>query len=269
MQTYTHYLSVRPPYDHQWIFDFLKRRAVPPYETVEGLCYRRCLGGSDTICVEWHDEGLRVQIPAGFEGEADELLNKVRRMFDLDANSKAIDASLAKHKILKPYMFAGGGLRVPGGWTGFEIGVRAILGQQVSVARATKLVTALVEHYSDNGQFPGAEQVALENPSHLGMPRKRGKAIQILAHQVSEGSLKLDEGCDFGTLRQGLIEVPGIGPWTAEYIAMRAAKDPDAFPEKDWVVLKTLAMTPREAKNLAELWRPWRAYALMYLWRGK
>jgi 3-methyladenine DNA glycosylase/8-oxoguanine DNA glycosylase len=268
-QTLTRYLTVHPPYDHLWIFDFLKRRAVPPYEIVEDLCYCRCLGGENFLRVEWIDNGLRVQIPAAFEANTDELLNKVHRIFDLDADSALIDAMLGKHKALKPYMCSGGGLRVPGGWSGFELGVRAIFGQQVSVARATHLMTGLVEHYSADGQFPGADLLALDNPSHLGMPRKRGAAVQIMAQRVNEGVLNLDAGSDAGLMRQGLLDIPGIGPWTAEYIAMRAAKDPDAFPEKDWVVLKTLEMKPREAQNLAELWRPWRAYALMYLWRGK
>ncbi len=267
--TLIRHLTVHPPYDHLWVYDFLKRRAVPPYEAVEGLCYSRCLGGENYLQVEWIEDGLRVQIPVEFEAVTDELLSRVRRIFDLDANSAIIDAMLAKHKTLAPYMHAGGGLRVPGGWTGFELGVRAIFGQQVSVARATHLVTALVEHYSSDGQFPGADLIAMDNPSHLGMPRKRGKAVQILAQRVNEGVLNLDAGSDAGLMRQGLLEIPGIGPWTAEYIAMRAAKDPDAFPEKDWVVLKTLQMTPRESQNLSELWRPWRAYALMYLWRGK
>ena len=260
---------MRQPYDHHWVFEFLKRRAVPPYETVEGLCYRRCLGGENSLTVEWAGEGIRVQIPAPFTATADELIRKVRRLFDLNCDSNEIDASLAKHKILRPYMQAGGGLRVPGGWTGFEVSVRAILGQQVSVARATNLVAALVAHYSSDGQFPGADLLAQENPSHLGMPRKRGMAIQVLAQQVKEGVLDLDAGRDLTLMRQRLIAIPGIGPWTAEYIAMRAGGDPDAFPEKDWVVLKNLGLGARETKGLAEQWRPWRAYALMYLWRGK
>jgi len=262
-------LVVHQPYDHQWVFDFLRRRAVPPYETVEELCYRRCLGGEKVLEVEWTGERLRVRIPAPFTTQADELVRTVRRLFDLDTDSKKIDESLSKHEILRPYMVSGGGLRVPGGWSGFELGVRAILGQQVSVARATNLVAALVAHYSSDGQFPGADMLARENPSHLGMPRKRGLALQLLAQQVVEGALDLDVGCDLGLMRQRLIAIPGIGPWTAEYIAMRAGGDPDAFPEKDWVVLKNLGLGARKTKMIAEQWRPWRAYALMYLWRGK
>lgn len=282
-------LVVDPPYDPLWMFGFLEKRAVPPYEIVRGLCYQRHFGDACYLEVEWLKGALHVRIPASLAQDVDMLVAKVRNLFDLDADSQRIDDRLCAEKSLQPFFHAGGGLRVPGGWTGFEVGIRAILGQQVSVARATTLVAALVEYYSPDGfseggsgagsvsgsgdgsrleQFPSPEQVASENPSRIGMPRKRGLAVQMLAQNVCDGALLLEPGADSQALKTQLRSIPGIGPWTAEYIAMRAARDADAFPEKDWVVLKNLGMDTKQVQITAEGWRPWRAYALMYIWRG-
>ncbi|MBV1905536.1 MAG: helix-turn-helix domain-containing protein [Pseudomonadales bacterium] len=262
-------LPVRQPYDPAWIFGFLGKRAIPPYESVQGLCYKRSLGPGIHVQVDWQADGIRVQIPRACARNTGDLLCNVRRLFDLDADSRIIDDNLNAHSVLKPYLAAGGGLRVPGAWSGFEVGVRAIMGQQVSVQRATRLVSAFVDYYSADGQFPLPGVVAGENPSHLGMPRSRGLAIQILAQRVTSNELQLSDTCSFGSLREQLLAIPGIGPWTAEYIAMRCGRDPDAFPENDWVVRKHLSMSAKQTRLLAETWRPWRAYALMYLWRGK
>ncbi len=159
------------------------------------------------------------------------------------------------------------GLRVPGAWDGFETAVRAVLGQQVSVARATALADRLIERYGDGG-FPDAGALSQANPAEIGMPGKRGAAISLLAREVLADRLQLDECVDARSMQAALRAIPGIGPWTASYIALRVAKDPDAFPESDWVVLKMLDTTAAGARRCAERWAPWRGDALMYLWYG-
>jgi 3-methyladenine DNA glycosylase/8-oxoguanine DNA glycosylase len=144
--------------------------------------------------------------------------------------------------------------------------VRAVLGQQVSVARATALAAALCERFGA-GAFPGPRQLADADVAAIGMPGQRGAAIRDLARAVLEGVLTLDETADFETLAAALMARKGIGPWTAGYVGMRVAKDPDAFPDSDWVVLKSLGTTPARARRLARAWQPWRAYAVMLLWR--
>lgn len=159
------------------------------------------------------------------------------------------------------------GLRVPGAWDGFETAVRAVLGQQVSVARATTLAGALIERYGA-GAFPTPSALARANPAEIGMPGKRGAAISLLAREVLADRLQLDECGDADSLHEALCAIPGIGPWTASYVALRVAKDPNAFPESDWVVMKVLDTTAAGARRRAECWAPWRGYALMYLWYG-
>ena len=157
------------------------------------------------------------------------------------------------------------GLRVPGAWDGFETAVRAVLGQQVSVARGTALADEMVARYGQ-GVFPAPDEIMGQDVAELGMPGRRGRAVAELARRIHHGELSLDEGHPFEALQQALVDIDGIGPWTANYIRMRVAKDPDAFPDNDWVVLKQLDCSAAAARKLAADWRPWRAYALMYLW---
>jgi AraC family transcriptional regulator of adaptative response / DNA-3-methyladenine glycosylase II len=155
---------------------------------------------------------------------------------------------------------------VPGAWDGFETAVRAILGQQVSVARATTLAEILAERYG-GGAFPTPEALVDADVAAIGMPGQRGAAIRELARAITDGRLLLDEDGDAESLTAKLTGLKGIGPWTAGYIGMRVGRDPDAFVDSDWVVLKVLDTTAAQARKLAQSWRPWRAYAVMYLWR--
>ncbi len=158
-------------------------------------------------------------------------------------------------------------MRVPGAWDGFETAVRAILGQQVSVARATELAAKLIDWYG-NGSFPSPERLVAVTPAEIGMPGNRGRAISALAEAVVNRRLVLDESADNARLQSELCRISGIGPWTAAYAGMRIAKDPDAFPESDWVVMKMLDATRARVRRRAQAWSPWRAYAVMYLWWG-
>jgi AraC family transcriptional regulator of adaptative response / DNA-3-methyladenine glycosylase II len=261
-------LPLRQPYDQNWVLEFLARRSLANIEGVEDRrYYRRVPGrGGDhaEVSAELGEHHAVVTIPAAEARHAGRHLARIRRMFDLDADSATIDAHLAEHRVLSVRR---GGIRVPGAWDGFELAVRAVLGQQVSVARARDLANAMIERYGD-GTFPSPEQLASADVAALGMPGNRGRAISQLARGVIDGTLELHPGMDVGELRERLCAIAGIGPWTAEYVAMRAGRDPDAFPNSDWVVCKYLNATPAQARNLAASWRPWRAYALMYLWQA-
>ena len=262
-------LAVRRPYNSHWVFSYLARRALVGLEEVQGFSYKRRLAHGDHRCVEvlWENEGLTVNIPLALQGGMGDLLRRVRRTFDLDADSSVIDAHLAGDPRLGAAVRAAPGLRVPGAWDGFETAVRAVLGQQVSVARATRLAGMLVERYG-GGMFPAPGVLADANPAEIGMPGRRGEAIRRLAAAVDSGSLQLDECADSESLQESLRALPGIGPWTASYIALRVAGDPDAFPDSDWGVLKALGTGAAGARRLAAAWAPWRGYALMYLWHG-
>lgn len=262
-------LAVRKPYNADWVFSYLAKRALAGVETVQGLSYRRRLDerSSAVLEVRWEDGGPVALVPQAFQDSLGDLLRRVRRLFDLDADSTVIDAHLSADNLLGPRVRAAPGLRVPGAWDGFETAVRAVLGQQVSVARATRLAELLVDRYG-SGAFPSPSSLAVANPAEIGLPGKRGEAIRRLAAEVESGSLQLDESVDSRELTERLRALPGIGPWTASYIALRVAKDPDAFPESDWGVLKALRTTPAGARRRARDWSPWRGYALMHLWHG-
>jgi AraC family transcriptional regulator of adaptative response / DNA-3-methyladenine glycosylase II len=176
------------------------------------------------------------------------------------------------------------GLRVPGAWDGFELAVRAILGQQVSVKGATTLAGSLVETFGEKlpggieqdgltHLFPRPERLAHADVASIGMPRKRGEAIRALARAVCEGSIRLTPDLALDAARESLTALPGIGPWTAEYIAMRALRAPDAFPSGDLVLRRVAAgggkpLTERALVQRSESWRPWRSYAVIALWRA-
>ena len=258
-------LPVRPPYDFDWVFNYLEMRALDGIETVQGHCYERQLPNQQGSVVVVRDgQNLRVQLPLTTE-PAHALLRRVARVFDLDADGASIHAHLAQETVLKPWVNRAPGLRVPGAWNGFETAIRAILGQQVSVARGTELANAMIQRYG-HGAFPMPEQLCDQDIAEIGMPGRRGRAVSLLARAVCRGELDFSDGCDQEQLSAALMAIPGIGPWTVDYIKLRVNKDPDAFPRNDWVVLKQLATTPAKAAAQAKAWQPWRAYALMYLW---
>jgi AraC family transcriptional regulator of adaptative response / DNA-3-methyladenine glycosylase II len=170
------------------------------------------------------------------------------------------------------------GLRIPGAWDGFELAVRAILGQQVSVRGATTLAGRLAAKFgaplaetSEAGLthlFPSAAVLATADVASIGLPRARAEAIRALARAVADGELAIDAGLELDALIEKLCEIPGIGPWTAHYVAMRACGETDAFPAGDLVLRRAYGGARSEAALLAasEAWRPWRAYAALQLW---
>ena len=253
-------LPFQRPYHAPWVTTFLAGRAIPGIESVVGSQYRRRLPGGAWVEAELTDRGLRVHAPGP---DAVDAHRRLRRLFDLDAPAAAIDARLIEHPDLRDRIGRFRGIRVPGLWDAFEGAVRAILGQQVSVSRATVLAAALCERFG-GGMFPSAEALACADVASVGMPGTRGRAVSKVAERVAdEGDAWLETP---GTLRSGLAEIPGIGPWTTEYVAMRVARDSDAFPDTDWGVFKALGCKGRAAREWAEPCRPWRAYATMVLW---
>jgi AraC family transcriptional regulator of adaptative response / DNA-3-methyladenine glycosylase II len=263
--TLTLLLPVRQPYNFDWVFDYLRVRALAGVETVHGHCYtRRLAAGGGCVVVQREGQNLRVQLPLG-EESTHSLLRRVVRLFDLDADGDTIHTQLGQQSGLKQWVKQAPGLRVPGAWDGFETAVRAVLGQQVSVARGTVLANALIDRYG-KGDFPTPEQLCDREIAEVGMPGQRGRAISTIARGVMNGELDFSDHCNSEKLEANLASITGIGPWTINYIKLRVTKDPDAFPHNDWVVLKQLATTPAKASKQAESWRPWRAYALMYIW---
>lgn len=265
-------LPVRLPYDFDWVFNYLKGRALEGIEEVSvgpnGQIFSRRLSKAGEpeswLRVERNGNELIAYLPLGGE-PIYQLLRRLGRVFDLHTDGATLHKHLLADSFLAPWVKAAPGLRVPGAWDGFETCVRAILGQQVSVARGTELANAMITRYG-GGDFPRPEQLIDKQIAELGMPGNRGRAISTVAQQVIDQGVIFDEGLKAEVFIEALTQIKGIGPWTVNYIRLRVLKDPDAFPHNDWVVLKQLDTTPAKAKLQAEPWQPWRAYGLMYLW---
>ena len=205
---------------------------------------------------------------------------RTRRLFDLDADPVAIDAALAHDPMLRPLVRLRPGLRVPGHPDGFELAVRAVVGQQVSVAGARTILGRFVERYGKpldapvgtiTHVFPDAATMATVDPGALPMPKARAAALVGVAAAFADGRVVVDPGVDREELRANLLALPGVGPWTVEYVLMRAVGDPDAFLASDLGVRRTLEARGldgrvRAATERATGWSPWRAYANAHLW---
>jgi len=203
------------------------------------------------------------------------IIQRIRAMFDLNADWTAIAPSLRGDPILAERVDAAPGLRVPGCWNGFELTVRAILGQQISVKAATAIAGRIAADFGRTlltpvgltHLFPTPEVLAEANPSRFGLPKARAQTLRRLARAVCEQRISFDQVKDSEELLAGLCQIPGIGPWTAQYVAMRSLRDTDAFPSADLGLLRAAGcQSARDLERRAEAWRPWRAYAAMYLW---
>jgi AraC family transcriptional regulator of adaptative response / DNA-3-methyladenine glycosylase II len=276
-------LAYRPPYDWTAIRDFLATRAVPGVERVQGDSYSRSIAvGNKSGWIEIYPVPKADALELAVHGLGAESLfavvSRVRQMFDLAADPADVRAVLKKDPLLAPLLRKRPGLRVPGAWDTFEIAVRAVLGQQVSVAAARTFATRLVEAHGmplaagSEGVthlFPSPAVLAKADLTDIGLTGARARTLNALAAAVRDGRVDLSNGEE---LRAQLTEVPGIGAWTAEYVAMRGLSDPDAFPGGD-LVLQRMAggdkrLTERQLLERAEQWRPWRAYAVLHLWRA-
>lgn len=193
------------------------------------------------------------------------ITERIRFLFDLPANTQQISAHLGRSPILKMVVRKHPGLRLPGCWDPFELAVRAILGQQITVRGASTLAGRLVAQYGELKP----DVLAEANLTSIGLTKARTESIRALSRAVAEGKIRFDAGTSSEELIGRLCELPGIGPWTANYIAMRALGDPDAFPASDQALLKAAGVSsPRRLEEIAEAWRPWRSYAALYLWES-
>jgi AraC family transcriptional regulator of adaptative response / DNA-3-methyladenine glycosylase II len=286
-------LAYRAPIDLDRMLRFLAVRAIPGVEDVSDGCYRRTMtlpngiglialragavgnGGVAFVDCELQLEDLKDLAPA---------VQRCRRLLDLDADPATVSGFLAGSELLRPLVEACPGRRVPGHVDGAELALRAVLGQQVSVAAARRLGIRLTEiHGKPLGHLPGGETgplthcfpapdtIAAADPDTLPMPRSRARALVGLAAALASGELILDPGADRDEAERQLLALPGIGPWTTGYIRMRALSDPDTFLPTDAGVRHGLIAlgapsAPEAAARQAESWRPWRSYALQHLW---
>jgi len=281
-------LGYRPPYDWATMVAFLKARAIPGVEVVSNDRYARTIeidGVHGVVEVEpASGHALRVVIRFSRLSALPTIIARVRRVFDLAADPQAVNAQLAEDPVLAPLVAARPGLRVPGAWDGFELAVRAVLGQQLTVAAGVGLVGKLVTRYgvalaggglNTEGLthvFPRPEHVASADLTALRMPRMRAATLVSLAAAVVADPHVLGAGRTLTECVAQLRALPGIGEWTAQYIAMRELREPDAFPAGDIGLLRALTdsegkrMTSGQLLAMAERWRPWRAYAAQHLW---
>ena len=273
-------LRFRPPYDWNGMLAFLKPRATPGIEEVENGIYRRSISlrGTSGYFEISHDDAnhsLNVRVQFGEPKALFFIIERIRAMFDLNADWAVIAKTLRADPVLAPTIKLHPVLRIPGSWDGFEMGVRAILGQQISVAGATTLAGRLVEKFgrrfsTGNGLthiFPEPAVLAEADVAGIGLPRARARTIQEFARAVHTDSIRFSGIADSSAFLERLCSIRGIGKWTAQYIAMRTLGDPDAFPSGDLGLLKKLNLaSEREMERRSEVWRPWRAYAAMYLW---
>jgi AraC family transcriptional regulator of adaptative response / DNA-3-methyladenine glycosylase II len=280
-------LAYRPPYAWASIAGFLALRAIPGVEAVTPEAYRRTFrfrDGEGLLEVSPDPDAHQLRAKIRIEGAAplQTIAERTRRIFDLGADPTAIAAHLSLAPQLRDAVDALPGIRVPGAWDGFELAVRAVLGQQVSVKGASTLCGRLVEQFGEparlvsgdgllRNHFPRPEVLAAADVAAIGLPRARADAIANLARAVAEGRLDLEPASDLGETIRRLTELPGIGTWTAHYVAMRALNEPDAFPATDLGLRRALtgnhrAVSGAELSAISESWRPWRAYAAMLLW---
>jgi AraC family transcriptional regulator of adaptative response / DNA-3-methyladenine glycosylase II len=278
-------LRYHPPYDWPQMIEFLRRRAIAGIEQVTAKSYARTVeldGVQGTVEVEPAEKNaLRARVRFPKLSALPEIIARLRRVFDLAADPLAISAHLAKDPALAPLVKARPGLRVPGAWDGFELATRAVLGQQISLAAAARLAGRLVSSHGrpllePEGDlthvFPGPEALAKADLSKLGMPRARAAALSAVAATAISDPHLFDANSELEDAILKLRAIRGVGEWTAQYIALRQLREPDAFPAADLGLMRAFARREGQKRSSSELiarslsWRPWRAYAAQHLW---
>ncbi len=278
-------LEFRPPFAWQHLLEYLRLRAIPGIEMADATHYRR------TVAIDQHSgwiavsqskraNALDVEIATSLAPVIGAVIVRVKRLFDLGAVPDAVSALLSEDPLLGKAVRRIPGLRVAGAFDGFELAVRAILGQQVSVKGATTLAGRWAQAFgapiatpyaSLNRLTPAAERMAAVPAEHiaaLGIVGARARSLSALAAAVRERRVVLNFAANVEQQIEALLSLPGVGPWTAQYIAMRALNWPDAFPSGDLMLMRAANATRKELERLAEAWRPWRAYATHYLWQS-
>jgi AraC family transcriptional regulator, regulatory protein of adaptative response / DNA-3-methyladenine glycosylase II len=287
-------LGYRPPYDFAAMLDFLRGRALPGVERVDERGYARAFGPAAAPgwlrVSDWPGRGdgrahaLRLELHGAQAGELLGIVGKVRRMFDLDADPQAIAAALRADPRLRPLLRRRPGLRIPSGWDGFEIAVRAVIGQQVSVAAARTLAARIAQRFGTplpdalaargfTRLFPTPQALADADFAGIGLTGARAATVRTVAGALLEGRVDFRAEATLDEFVERWTALPGIGPWTAQYLALRALGHPDAFPAEDLVLQQALPgdgsrLTARALRECAQAWRPWRGYAVVHLWRA-
>lgn len=282
--SFTLQLAYRPPFDWAGMMRFLGARAMNGVESVEADEYLRTVqlgrhSGWIHVRPEARKHTLVVELTHSLTPALPALLGRLRNLFDLNARPDVIAAHLARDTLLADAVGRNPGLRVPGAFDGFELAARAILGQQITVKGATTLAGRFAEAFGEGIETPhrdltrlspSAQRIAavkIEELCTLGIVRTRARSIVALAEEVASGRLLLEPGAHPESTISQLVALPGIGPWTAQYVAMRALRSPDAFPKEDIAVRKALGdVTPIRADAMSQTWRPWRSYATLHLW---
>lgn len=280
-------LGYRPPYDFAGICDFLSRRAIPGLDQIVDGAYERLVASGDGA--GWlrvsdlpGESALKLEVHGIGAGQLQDTVRRVRRLFDLDAEPGAIHAVFANDPVLGDAVRRWPGLRVPGGWDGFEVAVRAVLGQQVSVAAARTLAGRLVRTWGRrcaldapaglDTLFPSPEVIAEAELTSIGVTSARARTLNGIAAALAAQRIDFRTDRSLDEFVDAWVELPGIGDWTAQYIALRALSHPDAFPAGDLILRRAASggrapLSDNALRARAEAWRPWRAYATLYLWR--
>jgi len=251
-------IPVRPPYPWDAILRYLTPRSTPGVESISETRYVRQTPGG-TVSVEFVSSNCSLAVSG--DGALPAITSRLERLFDTTHDPTPMDRLLAASPILRPRIERLPGVRVPGCWEPFELCVRVILGQQVTVRAANTLMCKLV------ARCPGLDpaELAASDLSNFGMPGRRLETLRTLAEQVALGHVRLNH--TWPEVAGQLAEIPGFGPWTLQYLAIRLGRDPDAFPAQDLGLLRASGVkSARELEKLAESWRPYRGYAAMYLW---
>ncbi|SDU28308.1 DNA-3-methyladenine glycosylase 2 family protein [Jiangella alkaliphila] len=276
-------LAYRQPADLRGVLDFLALRAVPGIEEVDGATYRRSLTlphGTGVAELTPRDGWVQATLRLADPRDLTAAVARCRRVLDLDADPQAVDDLLGADPALGPLVAARPGVRVPGTVDGDELAVRGVIGQQISVLAARTVAGRLVAEHGKpldapvgtvTHAFPAAAVLASADPATFPMPRSRQRTLHELTSRLADGTIGLDTGVDRDEAERRLMDVPGIGPWTAKYVRMRALADPDVFLPTDLGVKHAMARLglpsePRAVAELAENWRPWRSYALLRVW---
>lgn len=285
------HLGYRPPYRFDQLHDFFGARAIEGVEVVNGQSYARTLrctsAGEGKQHSGWiqvenlaEENQLRLTVSSGLVDALPLVVGKTRHLFDVDCMPDVVDAGLADFHLRVPSASRIPGIRLPGCADGFEMAVRAILGQQITVKAANTLAGRVAAEFGDAVEtpfdglsilFPLAENFcspdAEERLGALGVIRQRSRAICALAKAVCSGEVVLEAGADTAEMRAKLLALPGIGAWTLQYLLMRVFNDPDALPSTDYAVKQAfLGSSPKQIETMAQAWRPWRSYAVMSLW---
>jgi AraC family transcriptional regulator, regulatory protein of adaptative response / DNA-3-methyladenine glycosylase II len=271
-------LAYRPPYEWDTVLAFLRARATPGVELVDARGYRRTIaldGKTGTLAVTHADAGPALVLDVRFPDPRALLfiVERVRRMFDLGADPAVIAEHLGGDPLLRRRLAVHPGIRTPGAWDGFELAVRAILGQQISVRAATTIAGRVAALFGTSARgedvdrlFPTPAQLATAKLERAGVVSSRAESIRTLARAARDRAIIFDSSASLDALRA----IPGIGDWTTGYIAMRAFGEPDAFLAGDLILRRAAGgCTARELEHRSEAWRPWRAYAVMLLWQGE